>query len=326
MQEIKLTDIMTRDVKGVDRHTKLRTIVESMSMHRISCKLVTDDGRPIGIITERDMVKLLLATAEDPSMLDHPAEEIMSSPIVTLYDNESLYDAMVVSRAERLRHLPIVDKEGMLQGLVTQSDIAKAHFHVIEIQAELIEKAITERTVDLKQANEELQAMSMEDALMEIGNRRAMEVDLEHTHASSMRNGRQYCVALVDVDYFKKYNDHYGHSAGDEVLRTVAKTFEAEMRKTDRIYRYGGEEMLLLLTDTDANGALVFMKRAIQAYAQKGIPHCESPYGFLTSSAGVAAAVVDGKCLPTWQDVVEKADEALYMSKDMSRNTASMVA
>lgn len=326
MQEIKLTDIMTRDVKGVDRHAKLRTIVESMSKHRISCKLVTDDGKPIGIITERDMVKLLLATADDPSMLDHPAEEIMSSPIVTLYDNESLYDAMVVSRAERLRHLPIVDQDGKLQGLVTQSDIAKAHFHVIEIQAELIEKAITERTVDLKQANEELQAMSLEDPLMEIGNRRAMEVDLEHTHAATLRSGRQYCVALVDVDYFKKYNDYYGHSAGDEVLRMVAKTFETEMRKTDRIYRYGGEEMLLLLTDTDADGALIFMKRAIQSLAEKGIPHCDSPYGFLTSSAGVAAAVVDGKCLASWQEVVEKADIALYQSKDANRNTASMVA
>ncbi|MFK7733336.1 MAG: diguanylate cyclase [Pseudomonadales bacterium] len=317
---------MTRNVKGVERQATLRTIVESMSKHRISCQLVTENEKPVGIITERDMVKLLLATAEDPNMLDHYAEDIMSSPIVTLYDNESLYDAMVVSRAERLRHLPIVDNDGKLQGLVTQSDIAKAHFHVIEIQAELIEKAISERTVDLKQANEELQAMSMEDALMEIGNRRAMEVDLEHTHAASLRNGRQYCVALVDVDYFKKYNDHYGHSAGDEVLRSVAKSFEAEMRKTDRIYRYGGEEMLLLLTDTDADGALVFMKRAIRSLAQQGIPHCESPYGFLTSSAGVAAAVVEGKCRPSWQEVVEKADEALYQSKEASRNTASMAA
>ncbi len=326
MQEIKLTDIMTRNVKGVERRATLRTIVESMSTHRISCQLVTEDQQPVGIITERDMVKLLLETADNPAMLDQYAEDIMSSPIVTLYDNESLYDAMVVSRAERLRHLPIIDKEGKLQGLVTQSDIAKAHFHVIEIQAELIEKAISERTVDLKQANEELQAMSMEDALMEIGNRRAMEVDLEHTHAASLRNGRQYCVALVDVDYFKKYNDHYGHSAGDEVLRTVAKTFEAEMRKTDRIYRYGGEEMLLVLTDTDADGALIFMKRAIRALAEKGIPHSQSPYGFLTSSAGVAAAVVDGKCLPSWQDVVEKADQALYESKESNRNTASMAA
>ncbi len=317
---------MTKEVRGVDRKAKLRSIVESMALHKISCKLVTEDGAPVGIITERDMVKLLLATAEDPSMLDHPAEEIMSSPIVTLRDDESLYDAMVVSRAEKLRHLPIVDKDGKLAGLVTQSDVATAHFHVIELQAELIERAIKERTVDLEQANAELQAMSMEDALMEIGNRRAMEVDLEHTHAASIRTGRQYCVALADVDYFKKYNDHYGHGAGDEVLKVVAKTFEECMRKSDRIYRYGGEEVLLLLSDTNAEGAMIFMKRAIQALAAKGIPHCESPYGFLTSSAGIAPAIVDGKTLPSWQEVVENADKALYRSKEANRNTVSAAA
>ncbi len=326
MKEIKITDLMTKEVKGVERQTPLREIVESMTRQRLSCKLVTDQGAPVGIITERDMVKLLLRTAEDPSMLDHPAEELMSSPIVTLHSDETLYDAMVVSRAEKLRHLPIVDKNGSLLGLVTQADIAKAHFHVIEIQAEMIEKAIHERTIDLREANAELQAMSLEDALMGIGNRRAMEVDLEHTHASSLRNGRQYCVALADVDYFKKYNDHYGHSAGDEVLRVVAQTFEECMRKTDRIYRYGGEEVLLLLSDTDAKGALIFMQRAIKALAERGIPHCKSPYGFLTSSAGVAAAVVDGKCRATWHEVVEEADKALYRAKEANRNTAQIAA
>lgn len=326
MEDIKLADLMTTEVKGVDRQAKLRTIVESMANHRISCKLVTEDRKPVGIITERDMVKLLLATAEDPSMLDHPAEEIMSSPIVTLYDHESLYDAMVVARAEKLRHLPIINDKGELRGLVTQSDIAKAHFHVIELQAELIERAIKERTVDLEAANAELQAMSMEDALMEIGNRRAMEVDLEHTHASALRNNRSYCIALADVDYFKKYNDHYGHAAGDEVLKVVAKTFEECLRKTDRIYRYGGEEVLLVLSDTDAKGALVVMQRAIKALEGKGIPHSQSPYGFLTSSAGVASAIIDGKCRPSWQEVVEEADKALYMSKEANRNTASLAA
>lgn len=326
MQEIKLRDLMTSEVRGVDRHAPLKQIVESMAHHKISCKLVTEDDEPIGIITERDMVKLLLATAADPTMLEHPAEDIMSHPIVTLREDESLYDAMVVTRAEKLRHLPIVDRNGKLAGLVTQSDIAKAHFHVIEMQAEMIERAIKEKTVDLEEANAELQAMSMEDALMEIGNRRAMEVDLDHTHAASMRNGRQYCVALADVDYFKKYNDHYGHGAGDEVLRIVAKTFEECMRKSDRIYRYGGEEVLLLLSDTDSDGALIFMKRAIEALAKVGIPHCESPYGFLTSSAGIAPAIVNGKCRATWQEVVEEADKALYVSKNANRNTASAAA
>ncbi len=326
MHDIQLSTLMTTNVRGVARHSKLREVVAAMAQNSLSCTLVTDQDVPIGIITERDIVRLLLATEEAPNILDWPAEQVMSAPIICLNDNETLYDALVVSKAEKLRHLPVVNKSGKLAGLVTPANFAEAHFHVIEMQAELIEQAVRDHTTDLLEANEELQALSMEDPLMQIGNRRAMEVDLEHTHASALRYKRQYSVSLLDVDFFKKFNDHYGHAAGDEVLRTVGQSLQASMRKSDRIYRYGGEEVLVLLADTDAEGAMVFMKRAVSELEKLGITHELSPFGVLTGSAGVASCIRGDKCYPNWQSLVDAADRALYEAKNQSRNIAKLAA
>jgi diguanylate cyclase (GGDEF)-like protein len=322
VEELQITDLMTTSVSGIEPTTPLRSILATMAKHCHSCAIVIENDEPTGIITERDIVRLMLKTDTADDVLDWPAAYVMSSPVHTLSKTETLFDALVVSKTEKLRHLPIVDEHNKLCGIVTQSDLAAAHFRVVDLQSETIERAIKEHTKDLEQANKELRALSMEDGLLHIGNRRAMEVDLNHTHATALRYGRPYSIALVDVDYFKKYNDHYGHSAGDQALKSIAALFSDAMRASDRIYRYGGEELLILLADTSAEGAYIFIDRMIKRLAAGNIPHAKSPYGFITASAGVACAITDDNCLANWDMLVEKADEALYRAKHESRNTA----
>lgn len=326
MQDITVSELMTRGVKHVGSQSSLREVVSLMAEHNISCQLIIEDGCPVGIITERDMAGLLLEVANKRASLECRVSQYMSTPVISIQEHDSLYDAILVSNTRNIRHLPVVDSAGRIQGLITQSDIAEAHFQVAELQAELIEQSVLEETSDLEEENAGLRALSMEDPLMEIGNRAAMEVDLAHTHEQALRYGRQYCAALLDVDYFKKYNDHYGHSAGDEVLRTIANILRNSMRSTDRIYRYGGEEILVILADADVNGAHTYMQRAIKAVAEFGIPHCASPFGVLTGSAGVASAIHNGKCRRDWQEVVISADKAMYAAKSASRNAVSIAA
>ncbi len=326
MQDICVSELMTHGVIHVDKQATLRDVVSIMAEHTISCQMILEDGRPLGIITERDMAGLLLEIANHRASLDCKASQFMSTPVVTVNERDSLYDAILLSNTHNIRHLPVVDELGRAKGVITQSDIAEAHFQVAALQAELIEQCVLEQTSDLEEQNAELRALSFEDALMEIGNRAAMEADLARTHAQALRYGRQYCTALLDIDFFKKYNDHYGHSAGDEVLRTIARILRNCMRSTDRIYRYGGEEILVILADSDVQGAYKFMHRAIKSVAEFGIPHCASPYGVLTGSAGVASAIERGQCRPKWQDVVIAADQAMYESKNISRNTVSIAA
>ncbi len=291
-----------------------------------SCMLIVDAGQPIGIITERDIVKLLLRSVQQPDILLHSAAEWMSSPVVALPQEDSLFDALVVARAENVRHLPVVNGDNQLVGLVTQSDLTSAHLQTIEAQSERLEQAIKERTLDLVTANKELRTLSMEDGLLGIGNRRAMAADLQHTHAAAQRYQHNYSVGLLDVDYFKQYNDRYGHAAGDTALQLIASTIAASIRQSDRVYRYGGEEFLILLPTTGVDEALIFVRRLLTTIADLCIPHDTSPYRKLTASAGVASAFATEHCLKSWQQVVELADQGLYRAKNASRNAVAIAA
>ena len=160
----------------------------------------------------------------------------------------------------------------------------------------------------------------MEDHLMDVGNRRAMEVDLSHTHAAAMRYDQVYTVLLLDIDHFKLYNDFYGHQLGDEALRQVANLLKNNIRASDRIYRYGGEELLVVLPHTNTIQAQVAGNKMVSILAKQAIPHEKSRYGCLTISCGTGCSLRDGQVLKSWEAVVEQADQNLYMAKEGGRN------
>ena len=320
MREIPLSDVMTPEVELIEPDTLVREVIHRMHMYRHSCALVGRNGVPEGIITERDLVKLLDRIIEDPGLADRPADSIMSSPLHTVSISQSLFDALVISRAERVRHLPVVDADQKLTGVVTYTDLANAHFHVIELQRDAIEHAVESRTEELREANQALSKLSLEDALLGIGNRRSMEVDLEHTHAVAARYRYSYAVVLMDIDYFKKYNDFYGHPAGDMCLKAVSDFISSAIRGSDRLYRYGGEEFLLLLPETGESDARALCQHLVTGLQRLELPHCRSPHHVVTVSAGIATAAGarDTEC--GWRTVVEQADGALYKAKSCGRN------
>ena len=145
------------------------------------------------------------------------------------------------------------------------------------------------RTAELQSALEHVRALSLEDALLSIGNRRALEIDVAHTHATAQRYQRRYSVVLLDVDHFKLYNDQWGHAAGDGILLAVSQALRSQLRAADRLYRYGGDELLLLLPETDIEGAHVLAQRMVETIAAVGI-RAEGPgEGALTISGGVSS-------------------------------------
>ena len=320
MKEIPITSLMTAAVDLITPDTCLKQVVSKMRENRHSCIIVGENGVPTGIVTERDLVKMLDKMMTDASMPDHQVDEIMAREPHTVNIKQSLFDALAITRAEKIRHLPVVDNQDKLVGLLTQTDLANAHFHVIEMQREIIERAIASETGELKEANERLHALSMEDGLLGIGNRRAMEVDLEHTHAVALRYKHPYTVVLFDIDHFKLYNDHYGHLEGDACLKQVSQTLEEAIRKSDRLYRYGGEEFLLILPNTKHSGALILAKRLVENLYNEAIPHCKSPHNVVTISAGIASYSASNGNNISWKNVVEQADKSLYQAKSCGRN------
>jgi len=290
-----------------------------MVEQRYSCLVIKENDLPIGIITERDLIKVLNQESQKID-LSLSVSELMSSPVSTLNQSDSLFEAMVISRAEKIRHLPVVDNDERLVGLVTHTDLANAHFRVIELQTTIIENAVAAKTSELSQLNDELQTLSTEDHLMKIGNRRSMEVDLGHTHASAIRYELPYTVLLMDIDFFKLYNDHYGHPAGDEALKSVATVLKENIRGSDRLYRYGGEELLLILPNTNVAQAEKVARKLLSSLVKYSIPHEKSIHKVLTISCGGACVFNKGEMFGSWEELLELVDSNLYKAKNSGRN------
>jgi diguanylate cyclase (GGDEF)-like protein len=320
MELITVSSLMSRTVETVSVNMQLAEVVHVMRMHRISCVVVVDGQRPLGIVTERDVVRILDQVLSQEMSKESRVGDFMSSPPVCVQESTPLFDALVLCQGRNIRHLPVVDAEGRLCGILSYSDLAKTYARIIEQQQAVIESEVGYKTRQLREVNEQLKALSMEDALLNIGNRRAMEVDLTYTHNAAVRYKRPYSITLFDVDCFKQYNDHYGHQAGDVALQQVAEHIRTSIRQSDRLYRYGGEELLLLLPETELQGAIILASRIVKELAAKNIPHVASPHQVLTISAGISAPDLLNNRDQTCNEVIKQADQALYMAKGSGRN------
>lgn len=182
-----------------------------------------------------------------------------------------------------------------------------------------LEQKVAERTHELEAVNHVLAALSTTDSLTCIANRRRFDEVLTTEWKRALRAGQPLALLMLDVDWFKSYNDHYGHQAGDEILRRVARTLEASSRRSsDLAARYGGEEFAMIAADTDAASALRLAEGIRQAIETLGLTHAESPLGTLTVSIGVAVMVPEDS--QEAETLIHKADDALYLAKSRGRN------
>jgi len=319
MKEILIETLMTRGVRSIAPDACLSDALAIMREHKCSCIVVTESDEPIGIITERDIIRMLADTGTAANLLSKRVTEAMTSPVVSVNEKDDIFESLVISRAEGIRHLPVVDSDGQLTGMVTQSDLIKVYLLFFEKQREIIENSIAERTESLVKANEELKAMALEDPMLGIGNRRAMEVDIQHTHTSAIRYQYPYSVIICDLDFFKAYNDFYGHLAGDEALKGVTRVLKVNIRGSDRLYRYGGEEFLVLLPETEIIGATSLASKIVKKIKAANFPHAKSYFQTITVSAGVCCAKYSDVD-KSWKDIVMLADIRLYKAKESGRN------
>ena len=169
-----------------------------------------------------------------------------------------------------------------------------------------------------------LSDLSMVDGLTELPNRRSFETRLNDAIRAAHRTSRPLAVLIADVDAFKQYNDTYGHLAGDEALKTVAAALRiSAMRPGDVVARWGGEEFVAFLAETDCEGAYLVADRLRAAIAALAIPHSNTvvPARIVTISIGIATL---GGRDDTFDALIARADAALYRAKNAGRNTVAV--
>lgn len=181
------------------------------------------------------------------------------------------------------------------------------------------EQALIDMNLRLARVNEQFEKLSQVDSLTGLSNRRHFDHILELEWNMAVTERSSLAIMMIDVDYFKPYNDNYGHQAGDAVLVDLSERMLAILsRPGDHIARYGGEEFIVLLPGTDEVGAATVAEKLKQGIANLAIPHAYAGEKIITVSVGVAA------CQPTASDnretLISRADKALYHAKQCGRN------
>jgi diguanylate cyclase (GGDEF)-like protein len=160
------------------------------------------------------------------------------------------------------------------------------------------------------------------DALTNLLNRRAFEERMDEEFSVTRRHGLNACLAILDIDHFKSINDNYGHDAGDEVLIRIATILKNRIRSGDLVGRWGGEEFVVYVRQSDLEGAKVLLDRLREFVANTSIALGTGQSLSVTFSAGLVSLVN----APDWRTALTRADEGLYMSKENGRNRVTEVS
>lgn len=186
-----------------------------------------------------------------------------------------------------------------------------------------LHRQLAEQKKELEQLNFELFEQARRDPLTRLGNRLRLREDLEVLKARAERYGHSYCAVLCDVDSFKKYNDHYGHLKGDEVLQKVADVVLENSRTGDTAYRYGGEEFLVMLPEQTLETARIAAERLRRSVEALELPNeAVGPDAVVTVSCGLAGLAPGGA--KTVERLLKEADDALYEAKRRGKNNVAV--
>lgn len=274
-----------------------------------------ENGSEAVTFVKRNEVDLIMMDVEMPDMNGHEAtkkirkllkEEWIPIIFITAKIDEDSYTEGILAGGDAYIHKPIKPLHLQLQIMAMQ--------RIYDTRQKL--KTAQQQ---LEEANEKLLKISMIDELTGLANRRSFDQHLEQEFKLAKREKKPLSVIMCDVDFFKIYNDSYGHIEGDKCLVRIAKAIASiPKRPTDLACRYGGEEFTLILPNTDLQGGLFVAEKVREAVSDQKIPHSGSSIAeHVTLSLGLATYTGQFKA---GEEITKAADAALYRAKEKARN------
>jgi len=211
------------------------------------------------------------------------------------------------------------DEQDKIEGLdLGADDYITKPFQYKELLARIrAGKRIVDLQSELLESNRRLELLSITDGLTRLYNHRHFQDEMVRAFDESQRYQRPLSLAIIDIDFFKKVNDTYGHAAGDDVLKTVARLFMDSVRSTDLVARYGGEEFTVMMPETDMGDAIAFAEK-IRTLVEETTIETQAGPVHVTVSIGVSS--VPATPIQTPKEMIVAADKALYRAKRGGRN------
>jgi diguanylate cyclase len=232
----------------------------------------------------------------------------------------------------QLESYPLVVEAGLSREFIVQAwrnDVLKTGLILLMLLAGLgglgvvVLRQLRERMAmeqEIRRAHQAVRDMALTDSLTGLGNRRRLDMVLNVEIARAKRQGSPLALAMLDIDYFKRFNDRYGHPAGDECLCRVARVIQQTVKRpADLAVRYGGEEFTILLPGTDAQAAGRIIQNILDAIRGLEIEHLDHPLGKVTASAGLMVSL-PGDDVTTPASMIKAADALLYVAKHKGRD------
>jgi len=296
----KVREYMTSPILSVDEGSTLREVAKFMKSKKTPLVLVQNKSLEYtGVVTEADFTRKV--AAKECSVKTTTVDTIMSSPVKTIKGSTIMAEANKTMRQSGIRHLIVTDNEEFV-GLLSPINFFKYYEDVEEYLSDL----------------------AINDGLTGIHNRRYFDEVLSVEWKRAKREKSYLSLIMLDIDFFKKYNDSYGHQTGDESLIKVAKAISESLRRpADMVARYGGEEFVVVLPNVKQEDAVKLSEQIRDKIEGLEIEHKLSSINkFLTMSLGVASIVPNTDSSP--EELLKKADKALYNAKIRGRNCVNV--
>lgn len=299
-----------------DSKVTLRVLTNYLGSMGIASPLIAENGAQALALFERERPDIILLDARLPDIdgfevarrmrkMEREGEWSAIIFLTAMNTDEDLARGIAAGADDYLTK-PVSE-------IVLQAKV-RAMQRLVEMQRKLVE--VTQR---LDAANAELRRLSTTDALTGIANRRALDDFLAREWRRCLRVKKPLSLVMLDIDYFKLFNDKYGHQAGDDCLVQVARQIaKAAPRASDLAARYGGEEFMLVLGETDLDGAMWMAERVRQMVADLKLKHYATDSKFVSISCGVVSLVPQENL--SIERLIESVDAALYQAKRSGRN------
>jgi len=308
MEHKTLAEVLEKSrIEMVSASVKTESVLDQL-IYAEDAILIANQGKLVGIVTTKDVVRMI-RDAVDMSL---PISTYMTSPVWTLKGGETIKAAIEHLKERKFKRAIVVADDNNVIGVISQRELITLTYGRWAELMKLHAHELGELVQVLESSNIKLQQESLTDPLTATGNRRMINQAIEAEIGRYYRHERvAFLILMLDVDFFKKVNDTFGHPFGDEVLKFLCQKVKAILRVSDVLARWGGEEFAILLPTADLNSAALLAERMRAEIEQSSVQNQR-----ITISIG-AAEYQRGESL---EMLLNRVDKALYEAKQTGRN------
>jgi len=310
MDNYRLQDFfkLGRKVKRVSKDQKTSDVLNDMISGYFDNVIVIDNQKPIGILTTKDIMKMI-KNKEDVNL---NVSVYMSSPIESIHKSSSIKAAIKFIKSKQYQRVVVVDDDGFFIGVISQQELISLAYSKWAVLMKEYQAELTEINNMLENKNKKYEIMASTDALTGLYNRYKFTELYISSYKSMIQRANHMSLLMLDIDFFKKINDKYGHNIGDKVLIKIAHIILGTLRNIDIVCRWGGEELVILLPTVDLAQAIELAENIRENINKQEI----DTVGQVSVSLGVSE-VIEGDEM---HSVIKRADDALYLAKKSGRN------